>query len=99
MLDEHTGEHWAGLQKAASPALRSRAKAGLQPPNNPRLGWRDPTKLNFLHHHVRLPPLPQPVWKQRLLSSFCVSIELQETSFITLKDQELFPDIRDPAEK
>lgn len=96
MLEE---QHWAGLQKAAPPALRGRTKPGLQPPNDPRLGWREPTEPDLLHHRVRLTPLLQPVWKQRLLSTFSVSIELQEISFNTLKDQELFPDARDPAEK
>lgn len=95
MLEE---QHWAGLQKAAPPALRSRAKPGLQPPNNPRLGWRKPTELDLLHHCVRLTLLLQPVWKQEFLSTICVLIELQEISFIHLKDQELFPDVRDPAE-
>lgn len=93
------GQHWAGLQKAAPPALRSRAKAGVEPPNNPRLGWREPTDSDLPHHHVRLTPLLQPVWKQRQLSTFSVFTELQEISCITLKDQELFPDARDPTEK
>lgn len=33
------------------------------PQRAPGLGWRDPARVDLLHHHVRPSPLPQPGWK------------------------------------